>query len=175
MNAYPTRYLPNPGQLTHGENSLNSAEYRSWAAMKSRCYNPKNKSYPRYGGRGIVVCARWLHSYENFLEDMGRRPNSKMSLERKKTNEGYSLNNCVWANAKSQARNRTNNKRVIFRGEELTMAELIERYYPGEDIDVVRSRISQRQKYGWSFERSLFDAKVPNTAVQGVPLDITVA
>lgn len=29
--------------------------YRSYDAQKQRCYNPKNKDYARYGGRGIGV------------------------------------------------------------------------------------------------------------------------
>src|SRR5213595_497090 len=30
--------------------------YKIWAAMKERCSNPHNKSFPDYGGRGISVC-----------------------------------------------------------------------------------------------------------------------
>lgn len=49
-------------------------ENNSWMAMKARCYNPNNKQYDDYGGRGIKVCDRWLYSFEDFLGDMGYKP-----------------------------------------------------------------------------------------------------
>lgn len=81
-----------------------SAEYRAWSAMLGRCYNPKIKSFPNYGGRGIKVSARW-HTFENFFADLGPRPPG-LTLERLNNNRGYSKKNCTWANWTAQARNR---------------------------------------------------------------------
>lgn len=39
--------------------------YKIWIAMISRCYNKKDKSYHRYGGRGIRVSDDWLY-FSNF-------------------------------------------------------------------------------------------------------------
>ena len=36
-----------------------------WVGMKSRCLNPRNIGYKRYGGRGISICEEWL-SFEKF-------------------------------------------------------------------------------------------------------------
>jgi hypothetical protein len=47
--------------------------YRSWRSMKSRCNNPNDPSFKRYGGKGICVSPRWA-SYDAFLSDMGERP-----------------------------------------------------------------------------------------------------
>src|ERR1700681_3106229 len=49
------------GQMkTHGQ--TDTPEYSAWANMLDRCYNENNKSYRRYGGRGISVCHRWRDS-----------------------------------------------------------------------------------------------------------------
>ena len=87
--------------------SIKMPEYRAWAAMKTRCYNPKSDSFSYYGGRGIQVCDRWLHSFENFLADVGKRPSPKHSLDRyPNTNGNYEPGNCRWATKHEQALNR---------------------------------------------------------------------
>lgn len=99
------------GPRTHGEvkringKRVASLEYHSWQMMKNRCLNPKSKDYPYYGGRGIRIAARWMR-FEEFLADMGRRPSSKHTLERRNNNQHYERNNCYWGTRQDQARNR---------------------------------------------------------------------
>ena len=97
--------------LKHG--LIGSAEYKCFYAMHSRCSNPKNTSFMRYGGRGISVCERWS-SFENFLADMGFKPEPHYSIDRIDVNGNYTPDNCKWSTPKEQANNRTNNKQRKF-------------------------------------------------------------
>lgn len=72
--------------------------------MRMRCYSPKHPKYPAYGGRGITICERWA-SFENFLKDMGPRPDG-MTIERVDNNQGYDPFNCIWATRAAQNRNK---------------------------------------------------------------------
>lgn len=80
-------------------------EYYVWVAMRQRCRNPKCRIYKHYGGRGIKICKRW-EKFENFFEDMGRRPEGKYSLDRIDVNGDYEPSNCRWATQLQQVLNR---------------------------------------------------------------------
>lgn len=92
--------------VRHGESpgggQQATPEYRCWLQMRFRCAHPvgRNAAY-----EGIRVCGRW-DVYENFLADMGRRPSPGHSIERKDASRNYEPDNCVWATATEQSRNR---------------------------------------------------------------------
>lgn len=88
--------------LRHGHRK--SRTYASWQAMLQRCRNSRNKDYPRWGGAGVKVCERWTE-FENFLADMGQRPDGK-TLDRIDTLGNYEPGNCQWASLSEQQRNR---------------------------------------------------------------------
>lgn len=83
----------------------NTPTYHSWRSMKKRCYQKAHDSYPRYGGRGIQVCAEWKDSFETFLADMGVKP-AGMSLDRIDPDGDYEPANCRWATFRDQVLHR---------------------------------------------------------------------
>lgn len=121
--------------------------YFSWAAMIKRCNNPNCGDFPRYGGRGIKVCDRWM-DFRNFLADMGERP-AGLTIERINNDLGYIKNNCKWATSKEQARNMCRNRLLTHNGETLTLAEWAEK------TKISSKTLSRRFNYGWPTERML--------------------
>lgn len=83
--------------------------YKTWANMKSRCYNPDIPNYQNYGARGIQVCDRWRNSFSAFVADVGERPDG-CTLDRIDPNGDYEPGNVRWASASVQVKN-TNTRR----------------------------------------------------------------
>lgn len=104
---------------THG--GYETPEHRVWASMLSRIRNPNSPGYERYGGRGISLCDRWLR-FENFLSDMGPRPEGT-SIDRINNSLGYFPENCRWATATEQGRNKGNNRLLEYQGQVKTISE----------------------------------------------------
>jgi len=106
---------------THGE-AHKTREWQTWVNIRNRCYNKNNISYPNYGARGITVCDRWLESYENFLDDMGRCPGG-CTIDRIDNDKGYSPSNCKWSTRAEQMRNTRRNVWVEFKGKRMVQKD----------------------------------------------------
>lgn len=81
--------------------------------MKRRCYNPRDNRYKYYGARGIRVCERWKNSFQNFLADMGERPDGftdfgypEFVIDRIDNDGNYEPKNCRWATLSESIKNR---------------------------------------------------------------------
>ena len=81
-----------------------TATYGTWRKMHERCSNPKAQNFKWYGGRGVKVCDRW-DDFENFLADMGERPDG-LSIDRIDPEGNYEPSNCRWADRHTQRINR---------------------------------------------------------------------
>jgi len=101
-----------------------SRTYITWASMKARCNDPNHTVYKYYGGDGVKVCQGW-HSFANFLQSMGERPEG-LTIDRSNKDEStkhYSCGHCdecvangwvfhcTWATEQEQKINRTFRKR----------------------------------------------------------------
>ena len=98
-------------------------EYRSYHDMKKRCYSSKNIGYKNYGGRGIKVCDRWLESFENFYNDMGKCPKG-YSLDRINNDGNYEPSNCRWASNTTQGRNSRHTKLTLKKAQKIRKLNL---------------------------------------------------
>jgi hypothetical protein len=85
--------------------------YGSWYGAIDRCTNPSNDRWADYGGRGIKVCHRSQDSFQNFLDDMGKRPVG-LTLHRVNNDGDYKPSNCIWADLVTQANNKRNRNSV---------------------------------------------------------------
>lgn len=125
-------------------------EYATWVTMKGRCSNPKNKDWPSYGNRGIRVCEPWRQSFRQFLDDMGRRPSNKYSLDRIDNDGDYSPENCKWATNREQSNNRRSNRHLKYNGAEKTIAEWSK--FRGIEYATLHKRVTSR---GWQIGQAL--------------------
>ena len=95
------------------------AWYDKWKEMRRRCYNPKCKRYKDYGGRGIIMCDRWLEpngqgaiNYYNDIHDcLGPKPGPGYSLDRIDNDGIYIITNMRWATISEQNKNQRRRRR----------------------------------------------------------------
>ena len=130
----------------HAADGRETPTYQAWAAMKKRCLNPDHRNYAGYGGRGIDVCQRWME-FENFLSDMGNRPDG-MSLDRINNDAGYSPENCRWATAIDQNNNRRSNTLITFDDKTFTVSQW------ARELGMKKNALIERFRHGWSVERA---------------------
>jgi hypothetical protein len=111
---------------THG--LTETAEYRVWRAMKTRCLNPNHDAFKHYGGKGIGIDEPWLSSFSAFLADMGPRPSAAHTLDRIDPTKNYGPSNCRWATWREQANNKRNNRALVIHGERMNITEACRRF-----------------------------------------------
>jgi hypothetical protein len=131
----------------HGQSE--SRLYTIWCAMLSRCYNTHNERYKDYGGRGIKVCDRWRHSFENFYADMGECLEG-MTLERINNDGDYEPGNCRWATRLEQGSNKRNNDWLECKGNTKNLTQWAR--HLGIQQQTLWARL---YRHGWSVERAL--------------------
>lgn len=129
-----------------GLSKVYPSEYNSWSSMRNRCYNPNDKNYPHYGGRGISVCKEW-GDFSAFIRDMGPRPEPGYSLDRINNDGNYCPDNCRWTTQKEQVRNTRRAVTFSLGGEELRAWEV------AEIIGISPKSVHSRSRQGTPIDR----------------------
>lgn len=141
-------------KMTHGKTYTRL--YGVWKELKKRCYNPSDKYYKDYGGRGITVCQEWKNNFQAFYDWAmangydENAPKWLCTIERINTNGNYEPNNCKFATIKEQANNRRSNHLLTYNEKTYTLTEW------SEITGIKRKTIEYRLKSNWSIEKALY-------------------
>ncbi len=150
-------------------NHPNRGTWVSWQCVKTRCFNPNDATYEKYGAKGITMCDRWRYSFGEFVADLGERPD-ELSIDRINTKGHYScgkcdqcqLNgwpmNCRWATDSEQCFNRTISRPITIDG----VTKYISQWcvYFG----IKRTTVAERERHGMDIISAL--TKPINKGVQ---------
>ena len=152
-------------ELATGDNNARAAlvhgwsetpEHNAWMHIIARCTNPNNAGYYKYGARGISVCARWREKFQNFLDDMGPRPEGKTSIDRINNDGNYEPGNCRWSTPAEQAKNTRRSVILEFNGKRQNMADW------ARELKISTTAIHNRRKAGLPIEQVLSTNNVRN-------------
>ncbi len=138
--------------------------------MKTRCYNPKNKNYKSYGGRGIRICDEWNDreripqednatkgylAFKKWALENGYADN--LTIDRINVNGNYEPSNCRWITHKEQCNNTTRNRIITYKGKTQNLKQWCDEL--NLSYNVIAQRIST---YHWSIEKAFETEGNPN-------------
>ena len=106
-----------------GKGNRRTPLYRAWHNMKSRCYNPRVKSFRTYGEAGIRVCDQWLNFIPFMRWALSNGYREGLTIERKNCKGNYEPRNCCWVTKADQCANLSTNVFVSAWGERKTKSE----------------------------------------------------
>lgn len=149
-----TKEFISKAKTTHG--LTGHAAHAVWHSMKQRCTDPNHPAWKNYGGRGITVCERWLHSFENFWADMGPTYQPGLDLDRANNDLGYSPENCRWVTRSANCRNKRRARTITINGETIHLKEL------AEQTGIGYTTLLYRLDHGCPLERLTCDPDTTN-------------
>lgn len=115
--------------------------------MKDRCYNPSDKRYKDWGGRGITICQQWLDDVNSFVEWAVKSGYKHgLSIDRIDNDKGYYPENCRWVTLAENNQNRRDTRHYTIHGETKNMTQWCKIY------SIPWSTVDRRLKLGWDVE-----------------------
>lgn len=137
-------------KTTHGKSKTKA--YNIHQGIKARCFNPKERFYGSYGGRGITVCDEWKDDFQAFYDYVSKLPHfdeEGYSLDRMNNNGNYEPGNVRWATSSEQGNNKRNCHKIEFNGKTHSITEW------SKQTGIKRETIYYRLKHGWTNEKIL--------------------
>lgn len=128
--------------------------YKKYQSSKNRCTNLRDKNFYKYGGKGIKFNWKSFEEfkedmYESFIDHVSKFGIKDTQIERIDFNGNYCKENCKWATRVEQARNKSNNRILVFKGESRCLPEW------SDILNIPQNIITKRIWRGWSTERAL--------------------
>lgn len=125
--------------------------YRIYSEILRRCYNPNTPEYPRYGGRGIVMCDEWKKSFIAFYDWANNNGyTDELTIDRIDNGGIYSPENCRWATVTEQANNRRTCMMITRDGKTLSLKQWC------DELNISYKTVHVRIRYlGWNVEKAL--------------------
>ena len=138
----------------------NKRIFKIYQGMIQRCYNPNNKNFTDYGGKGIGICEDWLNNPKSF-EDwaISHGYENDLTIDRIDSNKNYCPDNCQWITLEENSR-RANANFIEVDGKTLsgtqwaemlgfgknTINKLIRKYPLNKVEELIRRRIKDPDK-----------------------------
>jgi hypothetical protein len=126
--------------------------YHIWFGMKARCYNANSENYKHYGGRGIKICDEWKNDFMKFYDwAIHNGYDDSLSIDRIDVNGNYTPDNCRWATAVEQAKNKRKEfvMTLTYKNKTMTIKEW------SKHLNIKEKTIRKRLESGWSVEKTL--------------------
>ncbi len=132
-------------ELLQNSRHKNKRLYQVWQDLKQRCYNPNNKYYYRYGGRGITVCEEWQTDYEPFYTWAIKNGYKRgLQIDRIDRDGNYEPSNCRWVSAKVNTDNRDATIMLTHKGKTRPLSEWSR--ITGTPLTTIRDRYRRGMK-----------------------------
>ena len=144
----------------------NTQIYRTWANIKTRCYNPNKDTFNYYGGRNVEMCQDWKEDFIELKDEVEASGLHISGIESVNIHDAIKVgspdrdlyidnyiqtleNNCRWVTMKEQQNNKLNNHYIMYEGQKHTLMEW------SEILNINYRTLHKRLMYlNWSIEKA---------------------